>query len=226
MKSWVLPVSTVTAVLGALLAMQFRTQADHLHSLPSRRAEDLALVLRTTEAANAQLGERIGELEARLREEQTALPVPAAVPAAYPPLRGPGLVVTLSEASEQNPVDGGTPAEIHGEDVLKIVNELRTGKAEAIALNGKRLTEASEIISAGAHVVVNGEPVRPPYVIEAIGPAEEMKNTLGLRGGVVEYLQFYGITVAIKPSAALAVPGAPPPGPYRYARPATPGPDT
>lgn len=219
MKSWVLPVSLVTVVLGALLAMQFRSQADHRLRLPSRRAEDLALVLRTTESANTQLGERIAALEARLREQSVPL---ATEPAGYPAMVGPGLTLTLSEATEENPIDGGTPAEIHGEDLLKIVNELRTGKAEAIALNGKRLTEASEIVTAGAHVVVNGEPVRPPYVVAAIGPAEEMKNTLGLRGGVVEYLQFYGITVAIAPGAAVRVPAAPAPAPYRFAKPAPP----
>ena len=48
-----------------------------------------------------------------------------------------------------------------------------------------------------------------------------MKNTLSLRGGVVEYLQFYGIEVKTKPEPSLEVPAARDLGAFRFAKPST-----
>jgi uncharacterized protein YlxW (UPF0749 family) len=52
--------------------------------------------------------------------------------------------------------------------------------AEAIAVNGQRLTAQSAIRSAAGAILVNYRPLRPPYRVEAIGPpglAEEFAAT-------------------------------------------------
>jgi uncharacterized protein YlxW (UPF0749 family) len=110
---------------------------------------------------------------------------------------------------------------VHAEDLLKIINELRTGGGEAISLNGHRITELSEVVTAGQHIVVNQTSIKGPYVIRAIGPAEDMKTTLGLRGGVVEYLQFYGIAVETVAKDRIEVAGYKWKGPWRFAQPAS-----
>ncbi|MOA64547.1 hypothetical protein D3C78_1906340 [compost metagenome] len=56
----------------------------------------------------------------------------------------------------------------------------------------------------------------------AIGPAADMKTTLGLRGGVTEYLQFYGIEVKATEREALEVPAAGMLYEFKFARPVPP----
>jgi hypothetical protein len=49
-----------------------------------------------------------------------------------------------------------------------------------------------------------------------------MKTTLGLRGGVTEYLQFYGIEVKASAQKRLEVPAAEGLSPFKFAHPAPP----
>ncbi|HEY9721937.1 MAG TPA: DUF881 domain-containing protein [Oscillatoriaceae cyanobacterium] len=219
MKRWIIPVTSVSVIIGALLSVQYKSQADARSPDPGHRLEDLAFMLKNTENANDQLTEQVTALQSRL--QATKLPAKDDRPL-YPTVRGPGLVVTITENASQDQTGDGTSAVVHAEDLLKIVNELRSGGAEAIALNGQRLTEVSEIITAGQHIVVNKKPIVAPYEILAIGPIQDMLNTLSLRGGVVEYLQFYGIQVKSKPEKSLVVPGVKHVPDLRYARPAPP----
>ena len=135
-------------------------------------------------------------------------------------MTGPGLIVRVTESGSDTKLEDGSSAVVHAEDLLKIVNELRTGGAEAVAVNGHRLTETSEIVTAAQHIVINKAAVKGPYVISAIGPADEMKVTLGLRGGVVEYLQFYGIKVETTEQRVINVPAASGPRTFQFAKPA------
>lgn len=98
---------------------------------------------------------------------------------------GPGLVVTLREP----PAASGTPAPGRGgtipitnthilsdRDVRSVVNELWRAGAEAIAVNGVRLTPTSAIRFAGEAVLVDFQPITSPYVIEAIGLADRLST--------------------------------------------------
>jgi uncharacterized protein YlxW (UPF0749 family) len=229
-KRWIVPVTTISMILGSLVAIQFKSQVDTRQLSPSRRVENLVFMLKSTEKANQQLAEQVTQLQERLHQIQAGEPLvgsPALVAdqqsvAAYPAMEGPGLVVSLEESSAENKMEDGTSAVVHAEDLLKIINELRAGGAEAVALNGHRLTEVSEVVTAGQHIMVNGQAINAPYKILAIGPANEMKTTLALRGGVTEYLQFYGIEVKPKYEKRIEVPRADSLAEFKFAKPAPP----
>lgn len=231
MKRWIIPVTSISMILGLLMAMQFKAQVNSRQLSPSRRVEDLVFMLKATESSNKNLSEQVTQLQERLRLTQAGEPPKGHSPslgnladtlATYPAMAGPGLAVTLEESGAENQMEDGTSAVVHAEDLLKIVNELRAGGAEAVALNGHRLTEVSEVVTAGQHIMVNGEAVKAPYRIVAIGPASEMKITLALRGGVSEYLQFYGIEVKSAVQQQLEVPAADQLSEFKYARPVPP----
>lgn len=208
--------TAVAGVTGVLLAVQFRTQAEvRAAALPARRVQDLALALKGQEEANARLSEELKALH------QAANPSGGSPEESLAALEGPGLEVSVVETASVSP-EGGNGGGVGAEDLLKLVNELRSGGAEAIALNEQRLSEHSEIITAGAHILVNQSPIGPPYRLKAIGPADEMRRVLGLRGGVVEYLQFYGVQVRLRPQPRVEVPSLRLP-PLRFAQPAGPG---
>ena len=58
---------------------------------------------------------------------------------------------------------------LHDRDIRAVVNQLWAGGAEAIAVNGLRLTATSFIRFAGESVLVDFQPISAPYSIEAIG---------------------------------------------------------
>ena len=65
---------------------------------------------------------------------------------------------------------GAGPSRVIYSDLQKVANDLWAAGAEAIAINGQRLTATSTIRSAGAAILVDFRPVTSPYEVSAIGP--------------------------------------------------------
>lgn len=97
-------------------------------------------------------------------------------------VRGPGLVVTLDDAATATS-DGGAgdrggqlgDGRIYDRDVQDVVNALWLAGAEAMSVNGLRLTAQTAIRSAGEAVLVDFRPLTPPYVLRAVGDPEAME---------------------------------------------------
>ena len=97
------------------------------------------------------------------------------------PVVGPGLRVQLGNppqptSSPDNGRRGTTPIGgtqiLTDRDVRSVVNELWHDGAEAISVNGVRLTPTSAIRFAGQAVLVDFAPITSPYTIEAIGDSD------------------------------------------------------
>jgi uncharacterized protein YlxW (UPF0749 family) len=99
-------------------------------------------------------------------------------------VRGPGLEVTLGDASPTRALDPVTgrqqtiaPDEngrITDRDLQIVVNALWAAGAEAIAVDGRRLTATTTIREAGGAILVDFFPVTSPYAIEAIGDPDRV----------------------------------------------------
>jgi uncharacterized protein YlxW (UPF0749 family) len=118
-------------------------------------------------------------------------------------ITGDGVVVTIADGPiATDPVTGqapaNDPAKVLDYDLQTLVNELWRDGAEAIAINGQRLTTASPIRRAGSAILVNLEPLTEPYRIAAVGPPSmagafrgsdvsqsysDLANTVGLKFG-------------------------------------------
>ena len=99
---------------------------------------------------------------------------------------GPGLTVTLSEppkptASPAGGRGGSVPISatniLTDRDVRSVVNELWADGAEAIAVNGLRLSPTSAIRFAGDAVLVDYQAISPPFRIEAVGTADDLATS-------------------------------------------------
>ncbi len=138
------------------------------------------------------------------------------------PVTGPGLVLTLDDADRQadpkNPnVNPGTSTEIdqgkvQARDLQIIVNGLWQAGAEAISVNGHRLTSRAAIRFAGAAILVDYRPLTRPYVITAIGGpgslSVEFADTDG--GSYLQALRLnYKIRGDITEHDSVVVPGEP-----------------
>ena len=66
---------------------------------------------------------------------------------------------------------------------------------------------------------MNNTRFSPPYEIRAIGDPKTLESALRLRGGVVENLKFWGITVDVKKKDNLVIPAYKGTRHFEYARP-------
>lgn len=218
MTSWPLPVTLIAALVGGMLAVQFRTQKAVEEALPSRRVEELVFLLKE---ARAEHGRLASELNAR----RHGGPHPNAAGLArtgsprWGALAGPGVLVKVDD-SDKAVARGENPnlALVHNEDLLRIANELRAAGAEAVAINDQRLVEGSEVSCAGPTILVNQTRLVPPFEVRALGDPDTLGKALALRGGVVEYLRGYGIQVAVNASPRLVLPAFQGGARRRYAR--------
>ncbi|MFF2654683.1 DUF881 domain-containing protein [Streptomyces sp. NPDC058045] len=100
------------------------------------------------------------------------------------PVRGPGLELSVDDAAEADP-GGGGPRESSGfsdtgrvrdRDMQRIVNGLWEAGAEAVAVNGQRLTALSAIRAAGDAILVDNRPLVPPYKVQAVGDGKRFAD--------------------------------------------------
>lgn len=84
--------------------------------------------------------------------------------------RGPGIVI---RAKDGPPLPDGEN-EIIDLDLQKLVNGLWLAGAEAISINGERLTALTAIRQGGAVITVNFRPVSPPYTLRVIGDPDTL----------------------------------------------------
>ncbi|MGF1646966.1 MAG: DUF881 domain-containing protein [Kineosporiaceae bacterium] len=224
-RRWLLaPVVAAIAVAGLLAGgavAQLRTSPpgsgtrDALTSQIDERtevADDLA-------AGNLERRQEIERLEAEVLAESGAAPARAveilAVPAAAVPVTGPGVRVTLQDSAGGSELfEGEVDPElvrVLDVDLQQVVNGLWAAGAEAVAINGQRLTTLSAIRSAGSAILVDYRPLAPPYVVEAIGDPQLLTDevTVGLSGGFLEWLRTnYRVEATVETEESLGLPAA------------------
>ena len=211
----------VSMVLGLLLTLQFRATMVQKESLPFQRIEELSARLIDTEKERDNLRAALREVTERQEMESRAANVAdLEMTAGLVGLTGPGLVITIDDSKKTAKAgENMNLYVIHDEDILRVVNELRAAGAEAISLNGQRLTATSEIRCAGPTMSVNNVRSAAPFEIIAIGDSGTLENALKMRGGVVDTLKVWGIQMAISPRTSVQVPPFNGPSPFRYAKP-------
>ncbi len=112
------------------------------------------------------------------------------------------------------------PGRIQDHDLADLVNVLWISGAEAIAINGVRLTALSAIRAAGDIVLINFVPVLAPYSVEAVGDPLRLVRRVE-QSAVVDRLRHRpgspvtSLTASI--AASLTLPAAPSPV-LRHAR--------
>jgi uncharacterized protein YlxW (UPF0749 family) len=99
-------------------------------------------------------------------------------------VRGPGLEVTVGDApprqqtdpvtGQQQTVQPDENGRITDRDLQIVVNALWSAGAEAIAVDGRRLTATTTIREAGGAILVDFFAVTSPYTIEAIGDPDRL----------------------------------------------------
>jgi uncharacterized protein YlxW (UPF0749 family) len=172
-------------LVGLLLVTAY--QQSHL-SAPARDAARKDLITRITnlQQAGSRMDGQAKQLAAEvntLRDRQLSSQGDSSlrnldVVSGGVAMRGPGVTIQVSEPAQPQATVGngraGTGSQpqaavLHDRDIRAVVNQLWASGAEAIAVNGIRLTATTAIRFAGESILVDFQTISTPYTISAIG---------------------------------------------------------
>lgn len=134
-------------------------------------------------------------------------------------VRGPGVKLVVDDAKGASS-GGGGPRESTGfsdtgrlrdRDMQKIVNGLWQSGAEAVSINGQRLTALSAIRAAGDAILVDNRPLVPPYEVLAVGDKKRLGTAFqdSADGQYLHVLQeSYGIRYTLSAADEVRLPAA------------------
>lgn len=224
---WQLTLTIAFTCLGLLLSMQFRTHKALSDDLNSQSNETLAAIAKNLSTKYYGLIQEVWDLRTQLKmleqsadesktifEAMTMEQQKLAVAVSSIPVEGPGLVITVPE-NDQN--------YFGYQDIIDIVNELWNAGAEAISVNGERVSSITAFTPADelSTIMLNGRKLSYPYIIEAIGEPEALEKGISIPSGIIDNLRaVYKIPLEIKQLDKLRLHSAYVPT-YKYARPVT-----
>ncbi|MFD5529117.1 DUF881 domain-containing protein [Streptomyces virginiae] len=223
-KLWLAAGLVITAMVVTLGAAEARVDAP---VLAKERQELIDRVQRADERADA-LEQNIDRLRTDVAARQrAALKQPGgsqgelvSLLSGATEVRGPGIKLVVDDAKGSSTGEGGKPRESSGfsdtgrlrdRDMQKIVNGLWQSGAEAISINGQRLTELSAIRAAGDAILVDNRPLVPPYEVLAVGDKKRLGPAFqdSADGQYLHVLQeSYGIRYTLSPADDLRLPPA------------------
>ncbi len=135
-------------------------------------------------------------------------------------VEGPGVKLIVDDAKDTDQ-GGGGPRESSGfadtgrvrdRDMQRVVNGLWESGAEAIAINGQRLTALSAIRAAGDAILVDNRPLVPPYTVLAVGDGKKLATAFqdSADGQYLQALkESFDIRTSISDQAKVQLPAAP-----------------
>ena len=136
-------------------------------------------------------------------------------------VEGPGVKLVIDDAKDTKSSDSGGPRESSGfsdtgrirdRDMQRVVNGLWESGAEAVSINGQRLTSRSAIRAAGDAILVDNKPLAPPYTLLAVGPGQKLsRNFQDSADGQYLYVlhKDYGVRTSISAQDEVRLPAAP-----------------
>ncbi|MFJ8141638.1 DUF881 domain-containing protein [Streptomyces sp. NPDC096013] len=136
-------------------------------------------------------------------------------------VHGPGVRLVVNDAKEASSGGGDNPREtadfsdtgrVRDRDMQRVVNGLWAAGAEAVSINGQRLTALSAIRAAGNAILVDNKPLVPPYTVLAVGDGQRLSSRFqnGADGLYLHALEdTYGIRATIAVESDLRLPAAP-----------------
>jgi uncharacterized protein YlxW (UPF0749 family) len=205
-----------TLVLGFLLAV---AASQNYRSAPEAEKQRKELITRINQAETrldgmrtrqTQLADEVRRLQASglsntssgaaLQQQLDALELQTGAIA----VTGPGIKAVIDDAK-----DADKEGRLLDVDLQQLVNGLWTAGAEAISVNGHRLTSMTAIRGAGTAITVDYSSLTPPYTVLAIGDTATLPARFAQSSGGqwVQYLvSNFDVRMTITTEESLLVP--------------------
>lgn len=196
----------VAVLIGMLGIGQLRSQA-RPNEISSLSAQELSTLVETLTTRNRQLRAGLADIREQVREYrlsgsqgESALQVGRedlrriTAFAGIAGVQGQGIVMT---------VDGDLDAIALND----LVNELRNAGAEAIAVDGVRITARSVVVQGPRSLEVDGEEVGERFMLRAIGSPDGLLGAMERPGGIISQLKlFIRATIEIRQAESVQLP--------------------
>ncbi|APH07071.1 DUF881 domain-containing protein [Bacillus weihaiensis] len=216
MKGSYVILSLIFLVLGFLISYSFqltreKAKGETLSPEQWDKEYQIRSQLITKEEINRDLQkelfekqERVEEIEASLKEEKQVYYNLVEDVEKYRmyvgdvAVEGKGVQVTLEDASYVPDGENVNNYIVHESQIFSVINELYISGADAVSVNGQRLSRHSYIYCNGPVVTVDGNQFPAPFVISAIGDPNVMIPALNITGGVIDQLTYDHVVVAVE----------------------------
>lgn len=207
-----LSVLVVTTASGLLFTISAQTSRNASASADS----GLVSLVRSSQADVAALDSQVSGLRKEVDSyaHSGGAEAPTTVPAlAASPVSGPGVTITLTDANLDAVPEGATANDlvIHQQDIEDVMNALWNGGAEAMTVQGVRVTGRTVIRCIGNVILVDGDSFSPPYVLQAIGDPDELRAKVDANPRIVNYkayVRLYGLGWSMTSDERLDLPAA------------------
>jgi uncharacterized protein YlxW (UPF0749 family) len=216
--SWQVTLAVALLVLGFLIAAQLAVEGPRVRYTTQERSTLVETALGLQGQQDALKG-RILDLRTQIGQLEASDPGSAAqvqqlnddleqarIAAGLIALSGPGIVFRLEDAGAPG---GGVDALVSARDIRVVVEELWLAGAEAIAVNGERVTVSTAFLDIGGSVLANSAYLAPPYTIAAIGPTnlyDRVRSSASFVAFVSDRVEATGIQLSVAELDTVEVP--------------------
>ncbi|NEZ46368.1 DUF881 domain-containing protein [Clostridium niameyense] len=125
-------------------------------------------------------------------------------------VEGQGIKITLKDAQGDILKEGNYYEKrlrlIHDSDMIQVINDLRNAGAEAISINGQRVTNKSEVYCNGPFLSVNGVKIVSPFYVNAIGNKTSLKEYMLRNDNYLQSLILRKIYVKLEEADNINIP--------------------
>lgn len=196
----------VAILIGVLLVGQLRSQAPAIE-LSSLSAQELSTLIETLQRRNVELSDGLADLREQVRDYEREEAQGQS-----------GLELTREQLVRFRafagllPVTGqGITLQVEGDfdptHINDLIYELRNAAAEAIAVDGIRITARSVAVLGSGAIEIDGRPIGRFFEIQAIGPPQGLQSAIERPGGIVRQLQqLVGATFNVITETSMLVP--------------------
>ncbi len=182
---------------------------DQRNRAVARQQQELAQVQEQIQQLTDLAASRDGEVAAAQDQGKAGL-----VSAGLIAITGPGLQITLDDAprSASGVLPTGATGDdvvIHQSDVQAVVNALWAAGADGVAIMGQRLIATSAVRCVGNTLLLQGRTYSPPFVVTAIGEADDMRAQLEASPGVgllQQAVDDFGLTFQVRETRTVELP--------------------
>ena len=178
----------VAGIIGILLVGQLRSQARPIE-LSSLSALELSTLVETLSARNIELADNLADLREQIRDYERA------------DVQGQSDLAISEEDLQRISAFGGLIG-VEGQGielaiegsfdptaVNDLIYEFRNAGAEAIAVDGVRITAQSVAVLGSRAIEIDGVEIGASFTIRAIGSPDGLRSAIERPGGILRLLQ-------------------------------------
>lgn len=194
------PLGWSVGVVGLIAGIMFATNASLFATAPDeRRPQNLAQLIHLERERLDETNKEVEQLRSEVAElikNQTPISQPSLgteIAAGRVAVDGPGAVVKLWDAPLRDPLPEGVGPDdliVHQQDLESVINALWAGGAEAMAVQGHRVTSRSSIRCVGNVLLIDGSVYSPPYEISAVGDPRSLEAAVMSSPQILTYLDY------------------------------------